>query len=179
MNDIDFLIFINLQCNFHKPLKFIIKHNHQFIIPKAFHLFLNPISILLYVNFKIQNSELVFSDFFLTTGAVFSPVNSEIWTEESAFINLVRGMNFRLLKGSKEIESGRKKKIMRKLGCLHEQAESFYVEVSLKQLNRAQTSLFLWNLLYPPFRRKIHCNNIIKQLETKKDSDWLFNIPKG
>ena len=38
---------------------------------------------------------------------------------------------------------GRKKKIMRKLGCLHEQAESFYVEVSLKQLNRAQTSLFL------------------------------------
>lgn len=31
-------------------------------------------------------------------------------------------MNFRLLKGSKEIESGRKKKIMRKLGCLREQA---------------------------------------------------------
>lgn len=60
---------------------------------------------------------------------------------------------------------------MRKLGCLHEQGESFYVEGSLKQLNRAQTSLFLRDLPYPPFRHKIHCNNIIKQLETKKDSD--------
>lgn len=131
---------------------------------------------------SILKSEIL-NKYFLTSlwrpGQCFPPVNSEIWNEKSAFINLVRRMNFRLLKCTKEMESGRKKKIMRKLGCLSEQAESFYVEVSLKQLNRAQTSLFLWNLLYPPFRRKIHCNNIIKQLETKKDSDWLFNIPKG
>lgn len=87
------------------------KHTHRsIIISKASYLFLNPKSILYRINFKIPNSELVFSDFTLTTRAVFSPVNSEIWNEKSAFINLVRGMNFRLLKRSKEIESGRKKK---------------------------------------------------------------------